>query len=71
MQTVDTQSFENVRDTAGYKRVNQYVILSRLGEGAYGKVKLVRDERTKRLYVRRYRCWPLLVAAHRCGRARP
>lgn len=38
-------------DMHGMKRINQYLIIKMLGEGSYGKVKLVEDQNTGKQYA--------------------
>ena len=38
-------------DMHGMKRINQYLIIRVLGEGSYGKVKLVEDQNSGKQYA--------------------
>lgn len=49
--TKETKHVEIRRDSEGNKRVNQYLVLKNIGQGAYGKVKLVMNSDDKSLFA--------------------
>lgn len=45
-QVLETNTINATRDRKGSKVVNQYTILQKIGEGAYGTVKLCKTRNT-------------------------
>eukprot|EP00756_Hemistasia_phaeocysticola_P031111 Hpha_TRINITY_DN16332_c2_g5::TRINITY_DN16332_c2_g5_i1::g.60885::m.60885/K07359/CAMKK2; calcium/calmodulin-dependent protein kinase kinase 2 len=50
-RVIETDRVEKTEDEEGNKMINEYCVMSELGRGSYGKVKLVVHNATERLYA--------------------
>jgi [calcium/calmodulin-dependent protein kinase] kinase len=47
----ETKVLKKVKTSSGAKKINQYVLMKKLGSGSFGEVKLCRDSKTSELYA--------------------